>query len=246
MQLAREVQPADHRVHRHAGGVSGHRVGGARRRRGDRRQPARDDDARRADHRHRQRRRRQRRRARHRDRRSRADAGVRDLQRHPAGRLRGDPVARRRTGKSRPRPRSRSPRPTCSRSASSTRSSRSRPAARTTIRRRDRAGRPGAVGGARRRVRRCRSSSGSTARYEKFRSMGEEGSAFVDATAARARAERRGLTARSHAKSLLWQHLPCDEAADDRAGCRARSCSPIVARLLCLRGLSDPERRRGS
>ena len=91
----------------------GHRVGGARRRRSDRRQPARDDAARRADHRHRLRRRRQRRRARHRDRRSRPDAGVRDLQRDPARGLRGDPVARRRTGRSRPPTRSSSPRPTC-------------------------------------------------------------------------------------------------------------------------------------
>ena len=38
---------------------------------------------------------RQRRRARHRDRRSRPDAGVLGLQRHPARRVRGDPVARR-------------------------------------------------------------------------------------------------------------------------------------------------------
>ena len=90
-----EVQPADHRLHRHARGLPGRRVGGARRRRGHRLQPARDDDARRADRRHRLRRRRQRRRARHRDRRSRADAGVLGLQRHPAGRVRGDPVARR-------------------------------------------------------------------------------------------------------------------------------------------------------
>ena len=40
-----EVQPADRRVHRHAGGVPGRRIGGARRRRGHRLQPARDDDA---------------------------------------------------------------------------------------------------------------------------------------------------------------------------------------------------------
>ena len=50
--------------------------------------------ARHADRRHRQRRGRQRRRARHRGRRPRADAGVRDLQRDSARRLRGDPVAR--------------------------------------------------------------------------------------------------------------------------------------------------------
>ena len=67
----------------------------ARRRRGDRLEPARDDDARGADHRHRLRRRGQRRRARDRDRRPRADAGVLGLQRHPARRLRRDPVARR-------------------------------------------------------------------------------------------------------------------------------------------------------
>ena len=94
MRLAEKFSRPIIVVRRHAGGVSGHRVGGARRRRGDRRQPARHDDARHADHRHRQRRGRQRRRARHRGRRSRADAGVRDLQRHPAGGMRGDPLAR--------------------------------------------------------------------------------------------------------------------------------------------------------
>ena len=44
MQLAREVRPADHRLHRHAGRVSRHGIRGARRRRSDRRQPAGDDD----------------------------------------------------------------------------------------------------------------------------------------------------------------------------------------------------------
>ena len=51
MKLAREVPAPGHLLHRHAGGVSGHRVRGARHRRGDRAQPARDGDARRADHR---------------------------------------------------------------------------------------------------------------------------------------------------------------------------------------------------
>ena len=37
-----EVQPAGHRLRRHAGGLSGRRVRGARRRRGHRAQPARD------------------------------------------------------------------------------------------------------------------------------------------------------------------------------------------------------------
>jgi single-stranded-DNA-specific exonuclease len=41
-------------------------------------------------------------------------------------------------------------------------------------------------------------------------------------------------------KTLLWQHLPCDDAkiallAD------ALTLHPTVARLLCMRGLSDPE-----
>ena len=95
MQMAQKFSRPVVVLHRHAGGLPGHRVGGARRRRSDRPQPARDDDARSADHRHRLRRRRQRRRARHRHRRPRADAGVRGLQRDPAGGLRGDPVARR-------------------------------------------------------------------------------------------------------------------------------------------------------
>ena len=59
-----EVQAAGDRVHRHAGGVSGHRVRGARHLGSDRAQPARDGGARHADHRGRARRGRQRRRAR--------------------------------------------------------------------------------------------------------------------------------------------------------------------------------------
>jgi single-stranded-DNA-specific exonuclease len=40
-------------------------------------------------------------------------------------------------------------------------------------------------------------------------------------------------------KSLLWQHLPCNE--DDAAGlATALDLHPTVARLLCMRGLSDP------
>jgi single-stranded-DNA-specific exonuclease len=41
-------------------------------------------------------------------------------------------------------------------------------------------------------------------------------------------------------KTLLWQHLPCDagQAADLAS---ALGLHPTVARLLCLRGLSDPE-----
>ena len=47
----REVRPADHRLRRYAGGVPRRRIGRARHRRGDCAQPARDGDARRADHR---------------------------------------------------------------------------------------------------------------------------------------------------------------------------------------------------
>jgi single-stranded-DNA-specific exonuclease len=40
-------------------------------------------------------------------------------------------------------------------------------------------------------------------------------------------------------KSLLWQHLPCNE--DDALGLAAAlNLHPTVARLLCMRGLSDP------
>ena len=41
-------------------------------------------------------------------------------------------------------------------------------------------------------------------------------------------------------KTLVWQHLPCDDA---QASALAASLQlhPTVARLLCLRGLSDPE-----
>jgi single-stranded-DNA-specific exonuclease len=39
---------------------------------------------------------------------------------------------------------------------------------------------------------------------------------------------------------LLWEHLPCDEALVQRLA-DTLAVSPIVARLLCLRGLDDPE-----
>src|SRR4051812_40591992 len=41
-------------------------------------------------------------------------------------------------------------------------------------------------------------------------------------------------------KSLLWQHLPCD---DDQASALAAALGvhPVIARLLCLRGLGDAE-----
>jgi single-stranded-DNA-specific exonuclease len=41
-------------------------------------------------------------------------------------------------------------------------------------------------------------------------------------------------------KSLVWNHLPCD---DEQAGALARALNlhPVVARLLCLRGHAEPE-----
>ena len=41
-------------------------------------------------------------------------------------------------------------------------------------------------------------------------------------------------------KSLLWQHLPCDDG-QAAALAAALNLHPTVARLLCLRGLGDPE-----
>jgi single-stranded-DNA-specific exonuclease len=41
-------------------------------------------------------------------------------------------------------------------------------------------------------------------------------------------------------KSLLWQHLPCNEQ-QTAALAAALNVHPTVARLLCLRGLGDPE-----
>jgi len=41
-------------------------------------------------------------------------------------------------------------------------------------------------------------------------------------------------------KSLLWQHLPCDDRASATLSA-ALNLHPTVARLLCLRGLSDPD-----
>ena len=96
MQMAQKFNRPDHGVRGHARRVPGHRVGRARHRRGDRVEPARDGDARRAHHRERLRRRRQRRRAGPRDRRSHSDARVRGLLGHSAGRLRRDSLARQR------------------------------------------------------------------------------------------------------------------------------------------------------
>lgn len=41
-------------------------------------------------------------------------------------------------------------------------------------------------------------------------------------------------------KSLLWQHLPCDEQ-QAAALAAALDVHPTIARLLCLRGFSDPD-----
>ena len=41
-------------------------------------------------------------------------------------------------------------------------------------------------------------------------------------------------------KTLIWNHLPCDDA-DARRLALALNLHPTVARLLCLRGLSDPD-----
>jgi single-stranded-DNA-specific exonuclease len=41
-------------------------------------------------------------------------------------------------------------------------------------------------------------------------------------------------------KSLLWQHMPCDEAQAATLAA-ALDVHPTIARLLCLRGFSDPE-----
>jgi single-stranded-DNA-specific exonuclease len=41
-------------------------------------------------------------------------------------------------------------------------------------------------------------------------------------------------------KSILWDHLPCDDDATKRLA-SALNLHPTVARLLCMRGLGDPE-----
>ena len=44
-------------------------------------------------------------------------------------------------------------------------------------------------------------------------------------------------------KSLLWHHLPCnDDQAGDAGG--ALGVHPVIARLLCLRGLADLDEAR--
>ncbi len=131
MEMAEQVQAAHPGLHRYARGVPGDRIRRARGRGSDRAQPARDDADQRADRGRGLWRRRQRRRARHRDRRSGVDAGIQHLQRDSSGRVRGNSVARRGAEGRGRRARSRSRRPTSSAWASSTRWSRSLPAART-------------------------------------------------------------------------------------------------------------------
>jgi len=41
-------------------------------------------------------------------------------------------------------------------------------------------------------------------------------------------------------KTLLWHHLPCDDEASRRLGA-ALNLHPTIARLLCMRGLGDPD-----
>src|SRR6478672_7177693 len=41
-------------------------------------------------------------------------------------------------------------------------------------------------------------------------------------------------------KTLIWNHLPCDDADARRLGA-ALNVHPAVARLLCMRGLGDPD-----
>ena len=216
----------------------GHRVGGARRRRGDRREPARDDDARRADHRDRARRRRQRRRARHRRRRPHADARVRDLQRDPAGGLRGDPVARRRRKKVE--------------AADGAEDHRAGPArARHHRRDRARAGRRRAhrsrrrpralldVGARRGRSPRCRRSTSTTRLEQRYAEVPR-------AWAGRASIRRRrtdGRRADAACAAHLEARCRATTRARDRAGARARR----VAGRRAAAGHSRPRRpRRGA
>ena len=84
-------------------------------------------------------------------------------------------------------------------------------------------------------------------RYDKFRRMGGKGrrsstSAHLERTVHDRRAGARRTPRRRRVrtmKTLLWQHLPCD---DDEASALAAALNlhPTVARLLCLRGFGEP------
>src|SRR5262245_50455472 len=56
----------------------------------------------------------------------------------------------------------------------------------------------------------------------------------------RSRRPRSSPTHESPVKTLLWTHLPCDDAQAS-ALASTLNVHPTVARLLCLRGLGDPE-----
>ena len=44
-------------------------------------------------------------------------------------------------------------------------------------------------------------------------------------------------------KTLVWQHLPCNDD-DSRLLAAALNLHPTIARLLCMRGLREPLDRR--
>ena len=175
------------------------------------------------------------------DRRPRADAGVRDLQRDSARRLRGDPVARRRTGRSR--------RPTALKITA--------PdllalgiideivpepvgGAHNDSRRGRGARRSGAVAGARRAVGARRRRRGSTRATTSSGRWARKASAFIDTDRRPHEPSRRSM------KPLLWKHLPCDdeaaaalgaalEPASDRGAAAvpcAASATPTTARAV--------------
>ena len=205
----------------------GHRVGGARRRRGDRPEPARDGRARRADRRRRPRRGRQRRRAGHRRRRPRPDARVRHLQRDSARRLRGDPVARRQPqgagGRGAQDHRARPAR----RSASSTTSSPSRSAARTPPRR------PPAS---------C-STPRWPRRWPRSAALRRRGRGSSSATRSSARWARSGSWKADRvgaAPPALESRAPATRRPPLRLTAEL-GLSPVVARLLAIRGHHDPD-----
>ena len=168
---------------------------------------------------------RQRRRPRHRRRRPHPDARVRHLQRDPAGGLRRHPVARRQPQGAGGRGARRSPRPTCSASASSTSSSPSRSAAPTPRRR------PPAS---------CSTPRSSRPWPRSARCRRRPGSSCATRSSGRWAASASTRLTTPVPPPLVWKPRPCDEAAAARLTAEL-GVSPVVARLLAIRGHHDPE-----
>ena len=82
------------------------------------------------------------------------------------------------------------------------------------------------------------------ARYPKFRAMGRLGQAFVDEGPAEARAARRRTA--DLMLRRIWEDVPSPTTRTRRRWRRRSGVPPVIASLLCQRGLRHPPRPRSA